>query len=77
MPPPIALAYHDLGATVDLTQMDGAGRAFIAGDWGQALEHLSQLPADDQAAAFLEQFIGKHGGSPPIDWDGEIPLEAK
>jgi adenylate cyclase len=51
--------------------------AFASGDWGEALEHLSALPVDDQAAAFLEQFIGKHGGSPPMNWDGTIPLEAK
>ncbi len=61
----------------NLAEYDAALSAFSTGDWGEALEHLSKLPADDQAAAFLEQFIGKHGGLPPPNWDGTIPLEAK
>jgi adenylate cyclase len=60
-----------------LATYDAALSAFASGDWGQALEYLSELPADDQAASFLEQFIGKHGGSPPMNWDGTIPMEAK
>ncbi len=61
----------------NLGAYEAALSAFASGDWDKALEHLSELPADDQAAAFLEQFIGKHGGSPPMNWDGTIPLEAK
>lgn len=60
-----------------IAEYEAALDAFTSGEWGQAIEHLSTLPADDQAAAFLEQFIGRHGGQPPINWDGVIPLEAK
>jgi thioredoxin-like negative regulator of GroEL len=60
-----------------LAAYEAALAAFAAGDWDRALQHLSRLPADDQAADFLEEFIGKHGGTPPMNWDGAIPLEAK
>jgi adenylate cyclase len=61
----------------NLTAYEAALTAFTKGDWDRALAHLSELPENDQAASFLEQFIGKHGGQPPINWDGAIPLEAK
>jgi adenylate cyclase len=51
--------------------------AFITGKWEQSLEDLAQLPADDQAAAFLERFMGRHAGTPPAHWDGAIRLEGK
>jgi adenylate cyclase len=60
-----------------LSAYDAGLSAFSAGNWDRALEHLSELPEDDLAASFLEQFIGKYGGSPPVNWDGAIPLEAK
>jgi len=61
----------------NLAAYEAALSAFISGDWDRALVQLSQLPEDDQAASFLEQFIGKHGGQTPMNWDGAIPLEAK
>jgi adenylate cyclase len=56
---------------------EAALEAFQARDWPEALRLLHQVPPDDQAKDFLTVFIAQHNRTPPLDWDGSIPLDAK
>jgi hypothetical protein len=60
-----------------LATYEQALTAFIRGHWDEAIDHLSKLPEDDEATAFLERFIGQRGGAAPADWEGAIRLETK
>jgi len=60
-----------------LASYGAALAAFEARDWSTALKHLHAVPPDDVAKDFLTLFIAQHGRTPPPNWDGVIPLEAK
>jgi adenylate cyclase len=60
-----------------LQAYEAALRALLAGDWGEAMEQLHRVPAEDEAKDFLTVFIAQHGRVPPDDWDGVIPLRTK
>ncbi len=51
--------------------------AFLAGRWSNAYELLHRIPAEDEVADFLTEYIVKHKRTPPPDWDGVITLESK
>jgi adenylate cyclase len=51
--------------------------ALLARDWSRAFELLHQVPADDRVKDFLTVFIAQHNRTPPVDWDGVIPLTTK
>jgi adenylate cyclase len=70
---------HDCPALTDehLASYEAALDAFQSRDWATALKHLHEVPPDDIAKDFLTIFIAQHGRSPPPNWDGSIPLEAK
>jgi len=51
--------------------------AFVAGRWSSAYEMLHRLPAEDEVADFLTEFIVKNKRVPPPDWDGVIELSSK
>ena len=49
----------------------------IAGEWDEAFNLLHTVPATDRAKDFLTVFIAQHNRTPPVDWDGVIPLTRK
>lgn len=60
-----------------LAAYERAVDALLASRWTEALEHLQEVPAQDQAKDFLTVFIGQHNRTPPADWDGVIGLSSK
>ena len=60
-----------------LHSYEAALAAFQARNWPLALKHLHAIPPDDQAKDFLTLFITQNARTPPPNWDGSIPLEAK
>jgi hypothetical protein len=60
-----------------LHSYEAALAAFQARNWPLALKHLHAVPPDDQAKDFLTLFITQNARTPPPNWDGSIPLEAK
>jgi adenylate cyclase len=73
--PPIS-EYPNL-TDAHLAAYERAVDALLAGRWTEALEHLQEVPAQDQAKDFLTVFIGQHNRTPPADWDGVIGLSTK
>lgn len=51
--------------------------AFEQRDWSLALRLLHQVPPTDEAKDFLTVTIARYGRTPPENWDGVVPLEAK
>jgi adenylate cyclase len=51
--------------------------AFIAGDWGQSLEHLHHVPPIDRVKDFLTAYIVQNNRTPPPGWDGVIRIATK
>lgn len=60
-----------------ITQHEKALDAVIAGDWGQAIQILEQMPAQDGPRRFLLDQIVKLENQPPADWDGAFALSSK
>jgi adenylate cyclase len=60
-----------------LGHYEAALDAFGAGQWSQALEFLHRVPTEDTAKDFLEEFILRHRRTPPVNWQGIIPLDRK
>lgn len=60
-----------------LAAYERAVDALLAGRWNEALQHLQEVPAHDQAKDFLTVFIGQHNRTPPPGWDGVIGLQSK
>jgi adenylate cyclase len=60
-----------------LRRYETALDAFGGGNWSQALECLHDVPTDDTAKDFLEEFILRHRRVPPANWQGIIPLDRK
>lgn len=60
-----------------LVAYERAVDALLDGRWSEALEHLHEVPAHDQAKDFLTVFIGQHNRIPPADWDGVIGMQNK
>jgi len=73
---PPAAEYPHL-TSAHLAAYERAVDALLAGRWNEALEHLQEVPAQDQAKDFLTVFIGQHNRTPPSDWDGVIGLSGK
>ncbi len=73
---PPAAEYPHL-TSAHLAAYERAVDALLAGRWNEALEHLQEVPAQDQAKDFLTVFIGQHNRTPPPDWDGVIALSGK
>lgn len=59
---------HDYEAGLD---------AFLAGNWSQAVELLHRVPAKDRVKDFLTVYIAQYNRTPPVNWDGVVPLERK
>lgn len=59
---------HDYEAGLD---------AFLAGNWSQAVEYLHRVPAKDRVKDFLTVYIAQYNRTPPVHWDGVVPLERK
>ena len=51
--------------------------AITEGNWTQANELLTQMPAEDAPSRFLVDFLTEHDLDPPSDWDGAINLKSK
>jgi adenylate cyclase len=60
-----------------LSLCEAALDAFLAGRWSSAYELLHRIPAEDEVADFLTEYIVKNKRTPPPDWDGVITLETK
>lgn len=60
-----------------LATSEAALDAFLAGRWSSAYELLHRIPAEDEVADFLTEYIVKNKRIPPPDWDGVIALESK
>lgn len=73
---PPASEYPNLN-DAHLAAYERAVDSLLAGRWNDALEHLQEVPAQDQAKDFLTVFIGQHNRTPPADWDGVIRLGGK
>ncbi|MDZ4782842.1 MAG: adenylate/guanylate cyclase domain-containing protein [Planctomycetia bacterium] len=73
---PPAAEYPQL-TDAHLAAYERAVDALLAGRWTEALQHLQEVPAHDQAKDFLTVFIGQHNRIPPADWDGVIALKSK
>lgn len=68
----------DAGLTdADLANYEAALAAFLAGNWDQALTLLHKVPPTDQGKDILTAHIITHNRTPPLGWDGVIPLEQK
>ncbi len=68
---------HDELSGQELLDYEAAVRAFVAGDWQQALELLKRVPSDDGGRRFLTKWMTEQGSTPPPSWDGVVPLESK
>ena len=51
--------------------------AFIAGDWNDSLDLLSELPARDRGKDFLMIHIARYHYEPPSDWNGVVALTSQ
>jgi adenylate cyclase len=73
---PPAVEYPQL-TDENLAAYEAALDALLDRDWPQAFELLHQVPANDRVKDFLTVFIAQHNRTPPVDWDGVIPLSSK
>jgi len=73
---PPAVEYPQL-TDENLAAYEAALDALLDRDWPKAFELLHQVPADDRVKDFLTVFIAQHNRTPPVDWDGVIPLSSK
>ena len=60
----------------DRRDFEAALDAFLQGDWRDSRRLLERLAADGPTA-FLKQFMDKHAGQPPAEWDGVVVMEEK
>ncbi len=60
-----------------LADYESALDAFVLGNWSAAGALLAELRASDPVARFLAEWIERHRGPPPPDFEGVIRLEAK
>ncbi|HEV3438910.1 MAG TPA: adenylate/guanylate cyclase domain-containing protein [Gemmata sp.] len=61
----------------DLATYEHAVDAFLTGDWNKAYRDLHRIAPDDRGKDVLTEFILKHNRTPPLGWDGVIPLGSK
>jgi len=73
---PPAVEYPQL-TDENLAAYEAALDALLDRDWPKAFELLHEVPADDRVKDFLTVFIAQHNRTPPVDWDGVIPLSSK
>ncbi len=50
---------------------------FNRGKWHEAMDRFDKLPVTDRCKELLMQFMALHHFTPPVDWDGVIPLQSK
>ena len=55
---------------------ESAFEAFMIKRWKDTENKIKFLTYDGPSR-FLQEFMSKHPGGPPPDWDGVIPLEKK
>jgi len=60
----------------DRRDYEAAFEAFLAGRWQDAHELLQRL-VNDGACHVLQEFMDRHGGNPPAEWNGVMVLDAK
>ena len=65
------------GALTERDRLDyeAALDAFEAGRWSDACGLLDKL--QNEAGAFLKDFMKRNGQTPPADWQGVIPMDWK
>ena len=51
--------------------------AFLGGNWSEAVDLLARLSPKDHVKDFLVDYINRHNGTPPADWEGLIVLQSK
>jgi adenylate cyclase len=73
--PPIDV-YPDL-SDENIRDYEAGLDAFLAGNWSQAVELLHKVPAKDRVKDFLTVYIAQYNRTPPVHWDGVVPLERK
>ncbi|MCG8448030.1 MAG: adenylate/guanylate cyclase domain-containing protein [Pirellulales bacterium] len=57
-----------------IAHYEQAAGAVTEGRWQEAAQLLEGWMPEDGPANFLRDFLAKHEGKPPQDWDGVIPL---
>ena len=60
----------------DRRDYEAALDAFLGGRWPDALDLLGRLPYDGPSGV-LKDYLRRHGGKPPTDWNGVIGMESK
>lgn len=73
--PPVSV-YPDL-TDENIRDYEAGLDAFLASDWSQAVELLHRVPAKDRVKDFLTVYIAQYNRTPPVKWDGVVPLEQK
>jgi adenylate cyclase len=73
---PPALEYPQL-TDENIAAYEQALDALLDRDWAKAFELLHHVPAEDRVKDFLTVFIAQHNRTPPVGWDGVIPLTSK
>ncbi|HZZ29521.1 MAG TPA: adenylate/guanylate cyclase domain-containing protein [Pirellulales bacterium] len=70
---------HEFSDTSDqnLRDYEAALDAFIAGQWGQTVDLLQRVPAQDRVKDFLAAYVNQRNMTPPPNWDGVVALESK
>ncbi len=61
----------------DIEAYEAALKALLDRKWQRAFELLHQVTAEDRVKDFLTVFIAQHNRTPPVEWDGVIPLSTK
>jgi len=73
---PPATEYPVLGDE-HLKYYEEALDAFLAGQWTTAYELLHRVPPQDRGKDFILGYIIQHNHTPPPNWNGVVPLDAK
>src|SRR5262249_5303598 len=60
-----------------IAHYEAALDAFRDGQWNRASGLLHQVPPQDRGKDFLTSLIIQHDHTPPANWDGSVPLQAK
>ena len=51
--------------------------ALLNRDWEEAFSLLHRVPAEDRVKDFLTVLIAQNNRTPPLNWDGVVPLEVR
>jgi hypothetical protein len=60
-----------------IAHYEAAWDLFAAGSWREAMDRLNGAPAEDRVKDFLLEYITRHDGRPPSDWNGVIAQQSK